>query len=229
MNTINPRRVHELMKANFPNVDVAKSSWINVLESDGTVRSEALFGLMDRFVHADELLAEACRKTGGLVRRRELASYVQKHVGRGDIRLADMAFHGYVMILRNGVATGGRCRQDARHEMSRSLRMEEDLLIRAMLRDVADEEWLLNEIEHARVCDMDNGAMRSLRFAGDDRRSLGPRLVEAEYVDSDGVLVSLALNVDKDGRLYELDIWKVDFSPLREYPTGDRIVIRTST
>jgi hypothetical protein len=29
------------------------------------------------------------------------------------------------------------------------------------------------------------------------------------------VLVSVALNVDQRGELFELDLWKVDFSPLQ--------------
>ncbi len=43
-------------------------------------------------------------------------------------------------------------------------------------------------------------------------------LVEAQYLDSDGVLVSIAVNADKQGQLFELDLWKVDFSPLKRYP-----------
>jgi hypothetical protein len=33
------------------------------------------------------------------------------------------------------------------------------------------------------------------------------------FKDIDGTPVSAALNVDQQGNLYELDIWKVDFSP----------------
>jgi hypothetical protein len=32
-------------------------------------------------------------------------------------------------------------------------------------------------------------------------------------VGSEAVMVSIALNVDTHGRLYELDFWKVDFAP----------------
>lgn len=68
--------------------------------------------------------------------------------------------------------------------------------------------------------------MGSLRFAGEEQRSLGSCLVEAEYVDSDGVPVSIALDADASGRLYELDMWKVDFAPLRKYPTYERVTIK---
>ena len=40
----------------------------------------------------------------------------------------------------------------------------------------------------------------------------GGEISEAEYFDKDGVIVSIVLNLDHTGRLYEYDSWKVDFS-----------------
>lgn len=60
--------------------------------------------------------------------------------------------------------------------------------------------------------------MGSIRFAGDERRIFGKALAEAQYTDDDGVLVSIAVNADKNGDLLEVDFWKVDFSPLKRYP-----------
>ncbi|WP_420885213.1 DUF6984 family protein, partial [Candidatus Symbiothrix dinenymphae] len=37
-------------------------------------------------------------------------------------------------------------------------------------------------------------------------------------VDEDGVDVIASLNIDDTGDLYELDIWKTDFSPLIKLP-----------
>jgi hypothetical protein len=65
---------------------------------------------------------------------------------------------------------------------------------------------------------MQDGGMGSIRFISSEPQSLGRVLVEAKYVDSDGVLVSIAVNADSHGQLFELDFWKVDFSPLRRYP-----------
>lgn len=107
----------------------------------------------------------------------------------------------------------------------RRLRAEEYSLIRALLGNVKDGEPLLHQLEHAQVRDMNNGGMGSLEFAG-GRRPLGRLLVEAEYVDCDGVPVSIALNADQSGRLYELEMWKVDFAPLKEFPTSDRVMIK---
>ena len=40
-------------------------------------------------------------------------------------------------------------------------------------------------------------------------------------MDDDGVLVSIELTVDERDELFELDFWKVDFSPLRRYPNPE--------
>jgi hypothetical protein len=103
---MNPRRVHELMTANFPQVEPVTLTWINVLEADGTIRSEALCALMDEFIQADEVLIEVSRKLGDLKPRDQVIPYVQAHVGRGQIRMADREFQGYVLIGMNGVAAG---------------------------------------------------------------------------------------------------------------------------
>jgi hypothetical protein len=45
-------------------------------------------------------------------------------------------------------------------------------------------------------------------------RRLGHRIAELQFDDADGVPVIASLNVDQDGDLYELDVWKVDFKPV---------------
>jgi hypothetical protein len=67
-------------------------------------------------------------------------------------------------------------------------------------------EQLPRQLERAEVCDMDDGGMGSLEFAGGECWGLGSCLVEAEYLDRDGVPVNLVLNWDTNGLLYELDI-----------------------
>jgi len=48
-------------------------------------------------------------------------------------------------------------------------------------------------------------------------------IAEADYVDSDGVPVSIAVNVDESGRLLGVDIWKVDCRGLIKYQILKRI------
>ncbi|WP_441234602.1 DUF6984 family protein [Bradyrhizobium sp. 930_D9_N1_4] len=66
------------------------------------------------------------------------------------------------------------------------------------------------------VEEMNDGEMGSLRFVGTADRRFGRCIGEAEFDDADGVLVSVALNADQHGELFELDLWKVDFSPLQK-------------
>ncbi len=61
---------------------------------------------------------------------------------------------------------------------------------------------------------MNDGGMGSLAIGKDyDSREFGEEIAEYMFNDNDGTPVSTTLNVDKQGNLYELDIWKVDFSP----------------
>jgi len=80
---------------------------------------------------------------------------------------------------------------------------------------------LLASLATAVVEEMDDGGMGSLRFSqrgASTPRRLGALLAEREFVDSDGVPILVAINLDESGDLFELDIWKVDFSPLRRFP-----------
>jgi hypothetical protein len=76
-----------------------------------------------------------------------------------------------------------------------------------------------NAFALSRVEDMHDGGMGSVRFLTGDQAMGAKPLAEAEYVDDDGVLVSIVINADVNGRLREIDFWKVDFSPLKRYPT----------
>ena len=108
----------------------------------------------------------------------------------------------------------------------RPLREEESAIVCLLLSGASDEEALKNTLLRSRVIDMHDGGMGSIRFVQREPRSFGKALVEARYVDSDGVLVSIALNADSNGQLFELDFWKVDFSPLRRYPEPSDLVIK---
>ena len=80
------------------------------------------------------------------------------------------------------------------------------------------------------VEDMQDGGMGSVRFLTSDHaaRHLGRAITQAEYIDEDGVLVSIVVNVDQENELYEVDFWKVDFSPLKRYPRASDIKIEAT-
>jgi hypothetical protein len=106
----------------------------------------------------------------------------------------------------------------------RSLRSEESELLQALLNMVPDTER--PAVPDCMVAiDLSDGGMGSVRLTdGSDRvRRLGRELVKAKYTDEDGVRVSISVNLDEEGDLFEIDIWKVDFSPLLRFPSADRV------
>jgi hypothetical protein len=44
---------------------------------------------------------------------------------------------------------------------------------------------------------------------------------EGAFTDRDGVPVSFSVNLDEEGALFELDIWRVDFQTLQSLPRED--------
>ncbi|MBP0605700.1 MULTISPECIES: DUF6984 family protein [Burkholderia] len=104
--------------------------------------------------------------------------------------------------------------------MLRRLKQDERGLLVALIAGEPKANDLLASLGDAIVEEMEDGGMGGLLFyRPDDRpRRLGKKLVEKEFVDIDGVPVMVAVNLDDHGELYELDIWKVDFSPLKRFP-----------
>ena len=102
---MNPRRVHELMRQHFPEVDAASRDWVVVADGDG-LRRGVLQDLINEYISGADLLVEACRKVGDCLPTSAALDFVAKHAGQGDIRLANRDFTGYVVVLANGVASG---------------------------------------------------------------------------------------------------------------------------
>lgn len=109
----------------------------------------------------------------------------------------------------------------------RKLRVGERKVIQALLLS-ADAEYAghLHELEELRVDTLDDGAMGSIRFLSKDEQTRGKTIVEAEFLDADNVLVFLYLDVDMDGELFELGVFKADFSALKTWPLGDDLNIK---
>lgn len=104
---------------------------------------------------------------------------------------------------------------NAQPETGRKLRPAERAVISALAPSVTAG------LDDALVVGMRDGGMGSIRFLKGDRRRRYRSIAEAEYVDDDGVLVNIELNVDEKDELFELDVWKVDFSPLCRYPNPE--------
>ena len=113
------------------------------------------------------------------------------------------------------------------HARGRALRPGERALLEKMLADRFPQPKLSAKLESAEVEDMQDGCMGSIRFvaSGGQSRRFGKTIAKADYVDEDGVPVSIAINADDQGELLEVDFWKVDFSRLRRYPAPADLTI----
>jgi hypothetical protein len=83
------------------------------------------------------------------------------------------------------------------------------------------------DTNNLKVLEMNDGGMGSLYFVSDKnekaKRIFGKTIVEKLFFDVDKVEISITLNVDTNGDLFELDIWRVDFEPLKLLPTCEKL------
>ncbi|MEA5406111.1 hypothetical protein VB776_24465 [Arcicella sp. DC2W] len=80
------------------------------------------------------------------------------------------------------------------------------------------EDWKINLL----VASMDDGKMGSLSLYPEgivsENHQFGGQISEYLFLDEDDVIVLASLYVDEKGRLFELDMWKTDYSPLSKLP-----------
>ncbi len=103
-------------------------------------------------------------------------------------------------------------------EPNRKAKPEEELLLDLLISKstgpILPTIWKENLI----VQPMNDGSMGSLKlFQLNDMRQnpkFGKQASEYQFLDADGVLIIASLYLDRDGYLYELDMWKVDNSRL---------------
>jgi len=69
------------------------------------------------------------------------------------------------------------------------------------------------------VEEYEGGVMGSIGMGNPDTSPYAGDLIQANYVDSDGIAVVITLTKDTNNQLLDLDFWKVDFSKLITYPT----------
>jgi hypothetical protein len=104
--------------------------------------------------------------------------------------------------------------------MKRRLRPDEIAFLMAMLSSRPEVAPLVSQIPQSLVEDMDDGGMGGIKFVSThEDRHLGRELASVEFLDEDETAVIATLSLDNYGDLYELDIWKTDFSPLKRLPS----------
>lgn len=106
-------------------------------------------------------------------------------------------------------------------ELSRKPTIQEERLLELLVKKSSiaiPENWK----DGLLVCPMDDGEMGSLYLFPQGKviegRVLGEQISDFQFTDLDGVEVIASLNVDNNGNLFELDIWKTDFGKLLKFP-----------
>lgn len=104
----------------------------------------------------------------------------------------------------------------------RHLTAQEELLLNELISRshiVLPSDWRTTLL----VSDLDDGGMGSLSLYPQGivclTRNLGSLISDCQFKDIDGISVIASLYLDKEDLLYELDMWKTDFSPLKVIST----------
>ncbi len=68
---------------------------------------------------------------------------------------------------------------------------------------------------------MNDGGMGSLRLlpsnVNKENRLFGKQISEYKFLDSDDIEVIASLYLDQNNELFEIDVWKVDFSSVKQF------------
>ena len=103
--------------------------------------------------------------------------------------------------------------------MRRLIKPEEKEIIKYLLAHLPDKGH--SYIIPFQVTQLDDGGMGSIQLSENSKHHND--LIQMEYVDIDGQKVFVTLTENEYGELFDLDIWKVDFSPLKQYPTPEKL------
>lgn len=73
--------------------------------------------------------------------------------------------------------------------------------------------------ETAMIQPLNDGGMGSFLIFKDTsaiqyKRKFGKQIGEYQFVDEDGIVVIVSLNVDQADNLFEVDIWKTNYNPV---------------
>lgn len=111
----------------------------------------------------------------------------------------------------------------------RPLTAAEHDIVAKLVRNTPHEKRILEELHEAEVRDMPDGGMGSIQFCSGSlspsERTFGEEVAEGAFRDADGTPVSVTLDLDDQGNLYELDVFKADGSALIRYPKIDEFEI----
>src|SRR5437868_5611610 len=99
--------------------------------------------------------------------------------------------------------------------MERKLSTQELSFLKSMLAEREDGAKYISTLAACVVDEMDDGGMGGLRFhSSKPNRKLGIELASTQFQDDDGIDVLATINLDQYGDLFELDIWKTNFTAI---------------
>ncbi|WP_367866511.1 hypothetical protein [Pedobacter sp. WC2423] len=103
--------------------------------------------------------------------------------------------------------------------VKRLLRSDEIDLISWMVRDTKESKYIIPSLLTLLVEEMKDGGMGSLRVVSEKNKVYFKDLARVELLDKDGVALWISIHLDTNYDFFELDIWKVDYSPLIRFPS----------
>ena len=106
-------------------------------------------------------------------------------------------------------------------ELNRKPTLQEKRLLELLVKKsslILPDNWKDNLL----VRSMNDGEMGALYLFPNGKiiegRAMGEQVSDFQFADLDGIEVIASLNIDENGDLFELDIWKTDFSRLIKFP-----------
>jgi hypothetical protein len=82
------------------------------------------------------------------------------------------------------------------------------------------------DTETIQVSPLNDSGMGSFGIVtGSKSRLFGRVASECHFIDSDNVPVLVALHLDQFDALFEVDVWKVDFNPVVQWPKESELVL----
>lgn len=109
----------------------------------------------------------------------------------------------------------------------RKLKTEEVRLIEYLAK-IGSYKLGSNWDKEFRAASMNDGKMGGLRLIRGEfleERKFRRCIAERNFKDLDGVVCVIALNVDSKNDLFELEIWKTDFTALLEMPSLNKLYV----
>ena len=102
----------------------------------------------------------------------------------------------------------------------RLLKKEELDLMVYLLKDKPNTKQMIEELSAAFVEEMNDGGMGSLKFLNANKfnRRHGSTIAQIQLPDIDGIPLLISIDLDEEGDMYEIDVWKADFSPTKQFP-----------